>query len=466
MTTAGAGRAAGPPVAAAGIFFAVALINPRDFPVPNIPLIYPAFLLLGVQLGLRSLLVGLRRVATLVVILVGYQLYLTGLRAWLGGPVSLGDYAYVLEPPMILVGAAAVAVRAGGARAGSLALVSVVAVSAAWGVGIYLVGEPFTTVRDTLQYSIGGVVGSGTVLREIDMADDLTDLMGTNAGLSSDIVIFGYQLAAALVIVICAMLAGRRATGVRFSTLALLLTALIGGVVTNTERATAAAVAIGTGTFLLTGRVRWPVFRRALALLLVAGAALFVVTTVTAGSVADGERQSLFDRAIADDYTRVRMYMAIPALMSIADVPLGTGTLSQRYIDTAFNLGWLTTKNGYPEAHSPHNHYAAMIMFGGLVAVTAIAVLLRGLWRRLRLVCEAGADVHVRGLAAACVGSLVHALFHNAGFFGLVPPTLMVFGLLWASTAPPWARHAARRGHDAPAVPPCAQLTGQEASAG
>jgi len=199
---------------ATAIFFTVALINPRDFPIDNVPLIYPAFLLFWMQMGTPTMLRGFMRVRYLLLLLVGYQVYFTTLKLYLGQPVPFGDYAYIIEPPMILVAASAAAIRPGGTKAATWVLVSVIAFTAAWGVGIYTIGEPFTSVRSLIQRSVGGTVASGGVMRDRDFEVSLTDLLKINSVLSSDVVIFGYMLSAATTLVVTAMLTRKRAAGV------------------------------------------------------------------------------------------------------------------------------------------------------------------------------------------------------------------------------------------------------------
>src|SRR5688572_9855920 len=69
---------------AATMFFSVALFNPRDFPIENVPLIYPAFLLFWMVMGNRTMLQALRKARFIFLLLVAYQTYFTILRLTLG----------------------------------------------------------------------------------------------------------------------------------------------------------------------------------------------------------------------------------------------------------------------------------------------------------------------------------------------------------------------------------------------
>lgn len=414
---------------ATAIFFAVALINPRDFPINNVPLIYPGFVLFWMQIGTRTMLRGFMRVRYLFALLVGYQTYFTVLRMYLGMSVQLGEYAYIIEPAMILVAASAAAVRPGGTKAATWAFVSVIAFMAAWGVGIYTIGEPFTAVRSLLQRSVGGTVASGVVMRDMDFELDLTDLLSINSGLASDVVIFGYMLAAATTVVMTAMLAKRRAAGVSYGFLAVMLLVLIAGIITNTERATVVAVMVGVGAFMFTDSIRKAMSTRTMALLVVGAASILVLASA---SQRWAERGSLLNRGFVDPTSLIRLYMSVPAVASVVHQPLGAGGTSSSYEQAAFEVGWVTMRNGYPQAHSPHNHFAGIIMLGGVAGLLASLLLFGALVKRLRLLRRGPSSLYGRMLAAACVASVFHSLFHNAGFFGLVPPTQIVFGLLWS----------------------------------
>ncbi len=420
---------------AASLFFLVALVNPRDFPVNNVPLIYPAFLLFVMQMGSDCVVRGFRRTGYLSLLLVGYQGYLTALRLTLGWPTGLGDLAYIIEPVLILTVAGAVTVRRGGTRAAVWAFVAMIALSTACGEWIYFVGEPIKTVRTTVLSSIGGHLLSGAVVRDTDLVID-TD--SRNAGLSSDVFAFSYQLTAALVIVTLALLAwrGKRSLGSGFYSLLGMFAVLIVGVFTNTERATVLSVALGVASAVVIGRATiWRLLnKRNVIVLSVCGLVLAGVATLPA---AWAEREALQNRPFFDSVNYTRVYMVLPAVASVLYQPLGAGGMSDHYREVAFERDWtgISEDDGQLDASSPHNHFAAIIMQGGIVGVLSTVLLLGGFLRRTRWIRRAPSAFDALALSAACTASVVHALSHNAGFFGLLPPTLIAFGLLWGETA-------------------------------
>lgn len=423
---------------ALAVFFAVALINPRDFPIDNIPLIYPAFALYWMLMGTSAMVEGFRRVKFLFVLLVAYQTYFTVLRVIFGATLQPLDLAYLVEPPMVLIGAAAGAVKAQSTRTATWVFVSVIAFSAASGVGIYTVGEPFTTVRSTIQHSIGGTLATGSDVRaqDFETTEDLTALLSLNAGLSSDVISFGYQVAAAILLVMVAMLSKNPTSGRSYAFLVLMLAVLLAGAITNTERATVTSVLGGLAVFLLTGLKRHLLTPRSIALIVVG---VGTVYGLAAASETWDERESLVKRMAAEETSSetlaTRMYMSIPAAMTVFYQPFGAGDISEHYTDVAFAKGWLRTRNGVIEAHSPHNHFAGIIMFCGIVGVTVTLLLFGGLFSRLASLRRGRGSLYARMLGAACAGQVFHSCLHNAGFFGLVPSTLIVFGLFWGETS-------------------------------
>jgi len=413
---------------ASSIFFFVALVNPRDFPITNVPLIYPAFFFFTIVIGPHKIAQGFRRTKFLCVLLFTYWSYYTILILVKGQMIGLGHIAYLLEPIMIIMAAGAATCRPGGTKAALWALVSMITLSTACGLWIYFIGEPVASWRSTLHSSTGGNLLQGEFIRDIDLKVDWAMVELRNTGLSYYIFLFSYQLAVALLISFLALLTMRHKLSMR--KLSLLIGAfliLFIGMITNTERATVLSVSIGLVSFFIIKRVK--IFNlRTVSIFIIC---IFLVIASFNYTSKWEERYTLHKRSFVEEKIFVRAYMTIPAIGTLFFEPLGAGGMSDYYKDVAYRVGWLA--NYGPKAS--HNHFANVIMYTGVVGVSLTILLFRGIWRKvkyIRLLSYSDENVF---LAASCITCIVHSFSHNAGFFRYEPSTEIVLGLFWGATA-------------------------------
>jgi O-Antigen ligase len=413
---------------ASSIFFFAALINPRDFPVPNVPLIYPAFFFFTMLIGPHRILQGFRRTKFLCVILSSYWFYLNLLFLIKGRSVGLGSLAYLVEPLLVLGAVGAVTIRHGGTKAALWALVSMVTLSTACGIWIYFIGEPVASLRSALHSSIGGSLVQGEYLRDVDLREDVANAFGINAGLSYFVFLFSYQLAVTMLIVLTTLLSTRFLLSKKNLPLWTFFVILFVGVITNAERATILSVSTGLLCFFLIKGKR--ILNTKFAITFI----LCVVTVISLMSYTSKmyERFSLQGRVTRAEEIYVRGFI-IPtaAVSSIFFEPLGSGGMSNHYKKVAYRVGWA----GLGGATSSHNHFTNIIMYTGIVGVFITLSLFLGLWRKIKYIRLSAMDNNTIILGVVCITAIVHSLTHNAGFFMLEPATLIVFGLLWGSTA-------------------------------
>ena len=414
---------------ASSMFFFVALVNPRDFPINNVPLVYPAFFLFGMLIGPDKILKGFKRTKFLCILLITYWMYFRMLILIKGGSIGLGDLAYILEPLMIFGAAGAATIKPGGTKAALWALVTMITLSTAFGIWIYFIGEPVASWRSTIHSSIGGSLLQGELMRDIDTKTDLAAVVVRNTGLSYFIFSFSYQIAVALLISLIGLLSMRRVLS--FKKLSLLIGAFIilfVGMITNTERATVLSVSVGLLSFFLITKEK--IFN-ARTIITFTICILAVMTLLNYSSKWE-HRATLHNRSIAEEKTYVRAYMVIPAIASVFFEPLGAGGMSDYYEEVAYRVGWVTSSHA-PKAS--HNHFANVIMYTGIVGIFFTILLFRGLWKKIKYIRLSALGEEEIILAVACIATIVHSFTHNAGFFIGERATHIVFGLLWGATA-------------------------------
>jgi hypothetical protein len=418
------------------MFFFCALVNPRDFPISNLPLIYPGFLLFSVLMGLNNIVKGFRRTKLLWVLLITAQGYSLILGLVFGNSFRLVLLAYPLEGFLFLGAAGAATVVRGGTKAALSALLFIIVLSAASGIWIVFIGEPVQSWKSTLQSSIGGNLLKGTYVCEIDQRDDAVNILEKtlnlkiNSGLTREVFSFSYQIGAAILITIIALLRLSMQLS-RKQKLSLVACFLILGVsvVTNGERATLASVA---GVLLLLLLTQWKYllkFRVVVYLLIFISISVVVFSYAydLTGNVSRIQRSAFHGKTLL----RLTIIPVI-AFESILHEPLGCAGMSDQYKRRSASVGYVGSEDSYL---GPHNHFIVIMMYTGVVGFVLIMMLFWQLWKKLKYVRSGVCGFEEMLLGFVCVGLIIHSLFHNTGFFAAEPTTLIVFGLLWGATA-------------------------------
>ena len=413
---------------ASSIFFFAALVNPRDFPIHNVPLIYPAFFLFVLLIGPYNVTEGFRRTKFLSFLLFTYWFYVNILSLIKARSITLGSFAYLLEPLLIFCAAGMATIRHGGTKAAFWALVSIITLSTACGIWIYFIGEPVASWRSALQGSTGGNLLQGEFIRDVDVMIDPSTVVLRNTGLSYHIFTFSYQLAVAILLTLVSLLSMRRSLSIKYLFLWGALVILFIGMLTNTERATVLSVSIGLLSFFLIKGKKILDFQIIVTFIL----SIFVVISLFNYSQKWEERYTLHDRPTVGEKIYIRgIVVPIAAIGSVFFEPLGAGGMSDFYKDVANRVGWFS---GYgPQAS--HNHFANVIMYTGIVGVFLTMSLFRGLLKKIQYIRLSNLGEEVIILLVACIACIIHSLTHNAGFFKGGYETNIVFGLLWGGTA-------------------------------
>ncbi len=416
------------------ILFSIHLVNPRDFPVNNVPLVYPAFLLSVAMLGPRNVLRGFWRTRFLSILIIVYWYYHRMLLLIEGRSPDLGDVAYLIEPLMMFAIAGAAGSVRGGIKAGRWAFVFAVTFSAALGLWIYFFGEPVSSWRSTIHNSISGNLLDGGVLGTRNQKIDWAAALQWNAGLSLAVFTFSYQLAAALSITIAGIFCRKGHTERLILLTAFLI--LVLGVITNSQRASVVSVPVGL-LFLLV------IERKKVGLRIMKAMVIFTAVTVAVIGIVSYVSSS-WDRDVVSKRTvlgrsilqmeelKLRAYVVIPAIVAALDRPFGSGKPSAYYNREAKRVGWVIASG---EANSPHNHYVGIVLGTGIVGMCLVILLFMGVWVRIRYLMSGVQNDDVLILLVGCITCLAHALTHNAGFFNGGSATNIVFGLLWSATS-------------------------------
>lgn len=413
---------------ASSMFFLVVLISPRDFPINNLPLIYPAFVLFVLILGPNKAIQGFLKTKALCFLIIAYWFYYRMLILVKVGYFELGYLAYLLEPIMIFVAAGMATIRPGGAKAALWALVSMIIVSTACGIWIYFIGEPLSSFRTMLHSTIGGNILSDEFIREVDLRADITTIVARNTGLSFYIFSFSYQLAVAISVVITYFFLTRRIFNKKTLPLWGSIIILLVGIITNTERATVLSVFFGLASFF---SIKWRIvvkWRTVIACLIG-----FILIVSVLNYFSNKEEHYTLSQRFTDSRELYIRGVVVPtaAVASVLFEPFGARGMSENYRKTANSVGWVTS---FGEPKSGHNHFVNVIMYTGIVGVVITVLLFRGLWRKIQYIrFLTFAEVETL-LLIACIVSVVHSTTHNTGFFTLEPATLIVFGLLWGTT--------------------------------
>lgn len=410
---------------ASAIFFLVVLVNPRDFPFNNIPLIYPAFLYYAYVVGPNNIIKGFKITQILSVLVIVFWFYYRGLILIDGGTVGLKDVPYLVEPLLIFGVAGSTGLRPGGTKAAIWAFVTVITISTAFGIWIFFIGEPVSSWRTAIHTSIGGTLLSGPIKRGIDSTIDPVLLNIRNTGLSYAVFSFSYQLAAAASITLAAMFSKKSFPGNKLVLYGLLLI-LVVGVITNTERASIMSVFAGLLSFFIITK------RKILNIRTIAiGVIIAVLISMAVNNFSESEKNTLMGRNFISEKMSLRAYMVIPSFGSIFHEPFGSGQSSDYYNKIAKRVGWV---NSYGEAVSAHNHFANTVLATGIIGLYLTILLIWLLWKKIKYV-QLSLMRDDSFLVIACITMIVHSFTHNAGFFHGGITTYIVFGMLWSATS-------------------------------
>lgn len=411
---------------ASAIFFLVVLVNPRDFPFNNIPLIYPAFLYYAYVVGSNNIIKGFKITQILSVLVIVFWFYYRGLILIDGGTVSLKDVPYLVEPLLIFGVAGSTGLRPGGTKAAIWAFVTVITISAAFGIWIFFIGEPVSSWRTAIHTSIGGNLLSGSIKRGIDSTVDPILLNIRNTGLSYAVFSFSYQLAAASSITLAAIFSKKSFPGNKLILYGLLLIFVV-GVITNTERASIMSVFAGLLSFFIITKRKILNFR-----MITIGVIITVLISVAVNNMSKSEGNTILGRSFIGEEMGLRAYMVIPAFGSIFHEPFGSGQSSDYYNKIAKRVGWV---NAYGEAVSAHNHFANTVLSTGIIGLYLTILLIWLLWKKIKYVQLSSMRYDDLFLVIASITLIVHSFTHNAGFFHGGTTTYIVFGMLWSATS-------------------------------
>jgi hypothetical protein len=412
------------------LLMAIMVINPRDFPVNNIPLIYPAFLFFLYRFWGVQIMTGLYRVRYLVSVLIFIQAYILMLRYLDGTPVGIGALAYIIEPPIVLLIFAVVGARENGLKIIVWSFIFLTTLSTIMGGAVIFEIGWVEDFRNLLHESTGGSLLSGDFVREEDLKGSYLELR--NTGLGTDVVMFGYILTFALVATSCMLFDSDTYLSSYRWLIYLCFIILVIGAISNAQR----SIIIGT-VFGLFVYIFSHIDRKSLSLL---SGGLIILLVAIVGVIINQLNEifylfnnTILDRQILDSNAGARLYMVAPTLLSILDSPLGTPGLPQNYIDAAFKLDWIILKNGNYVALGPHNHFMSVIMFAGVYGIMASIYILNRLRVFFKRIRYSDKRNYENIIFSSCIGLIVHSFFHNSGFFGLNPPTLIAFGALWGA---------------------------------
>jgi len=410
---------------ASSIFFFAVLVNPRDFPIPRVPLIYPAFLffvlLIGTPNVINNVIKGFRRTKFLCFLLITYWSYMYTLNLIMGKPIGLERSAYLIEPLLIFCAAGMATMRPGGTKAALWALISIITFSTACGIWLYFIGEPFSSLYKALQSSTGS---------NNDIIMDSPAISKFNAGLSRLVFLFSYQLAVATLMTLAIVLSMKKSSNIKKLLLWLTLVILLIGIITNAERATVLSIFIGLTSFFFIKRTKTLNFKAVISFIFF----ISILFALFNYSYKWEDKYTLGERAIKSGEIHVRgMVIPIAAISSVFFDPLGAGGTSNYYADFARKVGWVSYDGYSPIA--PHNHFANVIMYTGIIGIFLTILLFRGVWKKIHFIRLSKCYDEKFILGIACITLIVHSLTHNAGFFSGGYETNIVFGLLWGSTS-------------------------------
>lgn len=410
------------------IFFFVALVNIRDFPIHNVPLIYPTFIFFVLVVGHKRIVPGFRKTRLLYVVNTIYWVYLILLRLIKGMQgVPLVYFAYIIESFLIFGAAGMATTRSGGTKSALWAIIFVITFSTASGTWIYFIGEPMSSLRVTLQSSIGGDLLSGTHIRENDLQIEKFPTSFYNTGLSYFAFQFSYQLALVTVIMLMVLLSEKAESKKHYIIKVCILIILVIGIITNSERTTLFSVPIGLLSFFWIKK-RKVMYPRAILLCIIG---LFAIISLKEQTM-EWKGANMYRRRFdpKNEKTIIRSYIVpLAALSTLVYEPMGAGWLSENYIRTATKFKWLKIDGSLLGVH---HHFASLIMYTGIIGLSLIVVLGHTLWKLSFYMRNTPQARNGLGpiFAAATITCIFHSFTHNAGFFNSDPGILIVSGLL------------------------------------
>lgn len=415
------------------IFYFAALTNVRDFPIPNIPLLYLAYLPLIPLFGVRRLKKGIQSTWQLSVINGAYWLYLILLRIMLQRFVfNIVYIAQILEPFLIFSATGMAAQTKKGTRSAFWALLAVLVLSTTAGNWIYFIGEPVQSFRITMQSSVGGNLVAGEHMRQSDKDLFKDEGIKRNSGLSVFAFHFSYELALAAIILTLIIMSRKIIFDVFSVVLVGMLLMVIIGIVTNAERASLLSITVGIVVFFLSTRTKIPIAR----IVIMGCVGLGMIVLIQMHSE-DWEGQSLFKRKLNSGNESIGVRMSVIPLAAVSTVfesPFGAGDIykAKTFNIIAKNLNWISASG---EVQGVHHHFASIILNTGVFGIFLVWWFGLVLWKNLKwsvksASSEGGPEVM---LSAACIGLAIHSFTHNAGFFESDPGLQITLALLVAS---------------------------------
>jgi hypothetical protein len=419
----------------------VTLVNIRDFPIPNVPLFYAAFLFFLIVTGPDKLFEGYKRTKFLCIILSIFWCYQKLILLVKGGSISLYELSNLLEPIMIFGAAGMATIRPGGTKAALWALVLAITFSAACGIWIYFIGDPIESLMRTLHSQVGGNFLQGKSAGSINITGDLLSEIKRNSGLSSRIFGFSYQLAIATLPVIIILLTMKRSFNMKYVTLLGVFVILLVGIITGAERGPLLSVSAGLLVFFFFEREKMLNVRTILAFII----SVSIIAVLFTYSSTWEDRYTIHKRTTGNEKTYIRAFvMPKAATLSVFSEPLGAGAMTRDHVTPHWGKSdhyiKVAYENDFINPDGPkdsHNHFANVVMYTGVIGIFLIILLFWGLWKKIQKI-KYNRSSNLREefvLPFICITAILHSFFQNAGFYFGEPATQIAFGLLWGTTA-------------------------------
>jgi hypothetical protein len=358
-----------------------------------------------------------------------------------GGSISLYDLSNFLEPIMIFGAAGMATIRPGGTKAALWALVLAITFSAACGIWIYFIGDPLESLIRTLHSQVGGNFLQGESGSGINITEDVISEIKRNSGLSSRIFAFSYQLAIATLAVIIILLSMERSFNMKYVTLLGVFVILLVGIITGAERGPLLSVSAGLLVFFFYEREQMLNVRTILAFII----SVSIMASLFNYSSTWEDRFTIHKRTAGDHKTYIRAFvMPTAATLSVFSEPLGAGVMTRDHVTPHWGMTDYYTNVAYENDFTnprgpkdPHNHFANVIMYTGVVGIFLVILLFWGLWKKIQKIKYNRSSILREEfiLPFICITAILHSFFQNAGFYFGEPATQIAFGLLWGTAA-------------------------------
>jgi len=408
----------------------VVAANPRDVPIPYVPLIYlvwPACMVWVFSPGLFIHAIKTNRFILISVSLL--SIYLIFLIYVFSGKFRYESLSGFFEPIMIIMFGTIMAIKYHSHQNVLDGFLSAIAVATLFGFAVMFIGEPFITFQQSIHSYASGDFFSFQSESKSFINEELSLLTTRNAGLSAYIPSFSYQLAAASVMSAVMVLFQpiKIKTILKYGGFLILF---LLGIITNAERSAAGAFIIGCiisfwlqshSGFRFGTRIKWM-------LLLIT---IFAGFTLLYMNLSFESIYSIGTRKFEIDDEKYRFLAAMEAVLSAFLTPIGTGALPSEYIEWAMKVGFI---NQFGNILAPHNHFANFMMYCGWLGVVIIGAIAVRFIRILRWLKEEGADrvgISSIAFAAGAFAAIVNSFAHNHGLFRGEIATCFSFGFIF-----------------------------------